>query len=60
MAQMTLIAAARQEIMPGPPAGFVIREPAPADAEQAGRLYFDSDVPGANLASAADAIREIR
>jgi N-alpha-acetyltransferase 10/11 len=59
MAQMTLIAEARQEISLNFPAGFAIREPEPADAERVGRLYFDSHVPGAAHASAADAIREI-
>jgi ribosomal protein S18 acetylase RimI-like enzyme len=60
MTQMTLIAEARQRIALSLPAGFAIREPEPADAQRLGRLYFDSRVPGAAHASAADAIHEIR
>jgi ribosomal protein S18 acetylase RimI-like enzyme len=57
---MTLVAEARPAILPGLPAGFTIREPEVADAERLGRLYFESDVPGATCRSAAEAITEIR
>src|ERR1017187_4670412 len=57
---MTLIAETRSAILPGLPAGFTMREPEAADAEQLGRLYFESDVPGATCRSAAEAIKEIR
>jgi ribosomal protein S18 acetylase RimI-like enzyme len=40
--------------------GFAIRAPRAADADQLGRLYFDCQVPGADLADVAEGVDEVR
>ncbi|GAA2374363.1 GNAT family N-acetyltransferase [Nonomuraea africana] len=60
MAQMTLVATARSMAVPALPEGLVLREPELADAEELGRLYFESYAPGVACASLAEAIEEIR
>src|SRR5215469_3675982 len=42
------------------PGGFLIRAPSAPDVDQLGQLYYDCQVPGANLASNAEAISETR
>lgn len=60
MAQLTLVAYARTALPWQPPAGFVVRVPSAGDADRLGQLYYDCQVPGANLASSAEAISETR
>lgn len=43
-----------------PPSGFAIRAPSASDVDRLGQLYFDCRVPGADLASIAEAIDETR
>lgn len=59
MPQLTLIAEARPSIVPDLPTGFTMREPRPVDAEQLGRLIFESHIPGATHANIAEAITEM-
>lgn len=58
--QLTLIADARAVGMRPLADGLTVRAPGPADADDLGQLYFDCRVPGANLASSAEAVAETR
>lgn len=60
MAQLTLIADAVAGEMASLSVGFAVRAPWAADSERLGRLYFDCQVPGADLGDVAEAIGEIR
>ena len=42
------------------PDGFAVSSPRASDADELGRLYFDCQVPGADLADTADGIAETR
>jgi N-alpha-acetyltransferase 10/11 len=59
MTQLTLIAEGRAVEVPGLPGGLAVRPPAAGDAAQLGRLYFDADVPYADLADREAAVAEI-
>lgn len=58
MPQLTLIAEAHAVTLPQLPAHITVRSPAAADTDQLGQLYYDCHVPGANLATVAEAITE--
>lgn len=60
MAQLTLIADARAHRMTALGGGRLIRAPRPADTNKLGQLCFDCQVPGADLASSAEAVAETR
>jgi N-alpha-acetyltransferase 10/11 len=60
LAQLTLVADAVSVgtlLLPG---GFTVRAPEPADTNRLGQLYFDCQVPGADLASSAEAVQEVQ
>ncbi len=60
MTQLTLIADAVAGELAPLPVGFAVRAPRPGDADQLGRLYFDCQVPGADLADVVEGIDEVR
>lgn len=60
MTQLTLIADAVAGELAPLPVGFAVRVPRPGDADQLGRLYFDCQVPGADLADVVEGIDEVR
>jgi ribosomal protein S18 acetylase RimI-like enzyme len=59
VAQLTLVAEAVAASARPLADGFDVRAPRPADAAELGQLYFDCQVPGADLASVGEAIEEI-
>ena len=60
MAQVTLISDAVAVKLVPLPAGFAVRAPRVTDADGLGRLYFDCQVPGADLADLTEGVAEIR
>ncbi|HEY3906507.1 MAG TPA: GNAT family N-acetyltransferase [Streptosporangiaceae bacterium] len=60
MAQLTLIANAVAGSATRVPGGYAVRAPRPEDADQLGRLYFDCQVPGADLGDVAEGVDEVR
>jgi N-alpha-acetyltransferase 10/11 len=57
--QLTLIADAVAGDLTPLSAGFAIRAPRTADADRLGQLYFDCQVPGADLSDVDEAVREV-
>ncbi|HET7012559.1 MAG TPA: GNAT family N-acetyltransferase [Streptosporangiaceae bacterium] len=57
---MTLVADAVAGSLVPLAAGFEVRAPRAADADEIGQLYFDCEVPGAGLASSREAVEETR
>jgi N-alpha-acetyltransferase 10/11 len=60
VAQLTLVADAFAGNVAPLAAGFGVRAPRAADADEIGQLYFDCQVPGADLAGSREAIEEVR
>lgn len=60
VAQLTLMADAVAVDGAPLPGGFAVRTPRARDADEIGQLYFDCQVPGADLADAGEGIDETR
>ncbi|WP_090768553.1 GNAT family N-acetyltransferase [Nonomuraea maritima] len=60
MSQLTLMATAQPTDRPMLPVGLTLRVPAVSDAEELGRLYFESFPPGVACASLTEAVDEVR